>query len=83
MEAPEQILSDEKIIEAWGNASFGESVTKRDVVANALLKFACGYVTGHTIECICKELGLLTKNYNLSTKGKAYLFAHFKNGLNV
>ena len=60
MDNPEIILPDSDIEDAWGNASFGKDVSKRDVVANALLKYASGYCTGHTIECICKELGLLT-----------------------
>jgi hemoglobin-like flavoprotein len=82
MESVEQILTDEQINNAWGNANFGES-KKRDVVANALLKYASGYKTGHTIQCICHELGLIRKHCNLSTKGKQYLYAHFSRGLSV
>jgi hypothetical protein len=82
METVEQILTDEQINNAWGNANFGKS-NRRDVVANALLKYASGYGTGHTIECICRELGLITKQCNLSTKGKHYLFTHFSRGLSV
>ncbi len=67
METVEQILTDVQINNAWGNANFGES-NKRDVVANALLKYASGYGTGHTIECICRELGLITKQYILNQK---------------
>ena len=83
MENPEIILSESHIEAAWGNASFGKDVSKRDVVANALLKYASGYCSGHTIECICRELGLVTKNCNLSAFGKRYLFAHFSRGLSV
>lgn len=83
METPELILPDAHIEAAWGNASFGKEVLKRDVVANALLKYASGYLTGHTIECICRELGLITKNCNLTTFGERYLFAHFSRGLSV
>jgi len=82
MESVQQILSDEEINNAWGNASFGE-LSKRDVVANAVLKYASGYGTGHTVECSCRELGLITKQCNLSTKGKQYLFAHFSRGISV
>ena len=79
---PEQILTDEQINDAWGNASFG-NIAKRDVVANSLLKYASGYGTGHTAQCICRDLGLITKNLNLTTLGKQYLFAHFSGGLSV
>ena len=68
------LVSDEQIENAWGNASFGNS-DKRDVIANALLKYACGYSTGNTIFCICKKLRLVTKNENLTTLGKRYLYS--------
>ena len=82
MEIVNEILTDEQINDAWGNADFGD-VNNRDVVANALLKYAAGYGTGNTIECICRELGLITKQCNLSTYGKLYLYAHFSKGLSV
>jgi hypothetical protein len=83
METVEQILSDEQINNAWGNANFGKDISKRDVVANALLKYASEYGTGYTIEQICRELGLITKQCKLNTKGKQYLYAHFARGLSV
>lgn len=83
MKTVEQILSDEQINNAWGNASFGNDVSKRDVVANALLKYASEYGTGYTIEQICRELGLITKQCKLTTKGKEYLYTHFNHGLSV
>jgi len=83
METVEQILSDEQINVAWGNANFGKEILKRDVVANALLKYASEYGTGYTIEQICHELGLITKQCKLTTKGKQYLYTHFARGLSV
>jgi hypothetical protein len=82
MEKTVDILTDEQINFAWGNANFGDS-DRREVVANALLKYATGYGTGHTIECICRELGLTTQRGNLSTLGKRYLYAHFSGRLSV
>jgi hypothetical protein len=82
MESVEQILSDEQINNAWGNANFGES-NRRDVVANALLKYASGYVTGYTIAQICRELGLITKQCKLTALGKQYLYEAYANGLSV
>ena len=78
MDTIEEIVSDEELDKAWGNANFGDSLTKRDVVASALLKYACGYITGHYAQCICVELGLVTKNLNLTIKGKRYLYLAFK-----
>lgn len=83
MENPKEIITDEQISDAWGNADFGQDVDKRDVVANAILKYASGYATGYTILQICKELGLATKNYELTSFGKLYLYAHFSKGLSV
>lgn len=76
----EEILNDEEIDIVWGNANFGEA-NRRDIIGNALLKYATDYGTGHTIECICLELGLITKQCKLTTKGKLYLLFHFSNGL--
>lgn len=83
METSEQIISDEQIEAAWGNASFGKDTSKREVVANAMLKYACDYCTGHTIECICRELGLITKMGRITTLGKQFLFATLSHGLSV
>lgn len=83
METVEQILPEEQINIAWGNANFGKDVSKRDVVANALLKYASEYGTGYTIEQICRELDLITKQCKLTTKVKQYLYTHFARGLSV
>lgn len=80
MENVNQIITDEQINKAWGNASFGDT-SRRDVIANSLLKYASGYSTGHTANCICRELGLITKGDNLTTLGKRYLFSAYSNGL--
>jgi hypothetical protein len=82
METTFDLILDSQIDIAWGNANFGD-IHKRVVIGNALLKYASGYRTGHTIECICYELKLVTKNNNLTTLGKRYLFAHFSNNLSV
>ncbi len=75
----EEIITDEQLSNAWGNASFGE-ISKREVVRCALLKYACGYSTGHTAMLILQELGLLTRKENLTTSGKQYLFEACSNG---
>lgn len=82
METVEQILSDDQINVAWGNANFGDT-PKREIIANALLKYASEYGTGHTAVCICRELGLITQQCKLTKKGKQYLYTHFSQGLSV
>lgn len=79
----QEIITDEQINAAWGNASFGKDVSKREVIANALLKYASEYGTGYTIEQICRELGLITKQCKLNTRGKQYLYEAYSNGLSV
>jgi hypothetical protein len=79
----QNIISDEAITAAWGNANFGEDVDKREIISNALLKYACGYVTGHTIECICTELKLIGKTRNLTKSGKQYLYAFYEQKFKV
>lgn len=82
----EEIVTDEQLESAWGNADFGQQASKRDVIRFALLKYACGYETGHTAKSILQELGLLipmyaTLNQNgLTKKGRTYLFSAFWEG---
>lgn len=82
METVEQIITDEQINTAWGNANFG-SRTKREILAGALLKCASGYYTGHTAKQIVSELGLVTAKWTLTKLGKRYLFAAYANGVSV
>lgn len=74
----EKMLPESVIDIAWGNANFGDTA-KRDVIKWALLKFACGHKTGHTIKTILWDLGLLTSRLRLTTKGQKYLFECFDN----
>lgn len=76
----ETLITDEQLNKAWGNANFGQTVTKREVIANCLLKYACGYSTGHTVYCICRELKLITEQERLTTLGKQYLWLQYSTG---
>lgn len=83
MEKTEDLVTDQQIEIAWGNANFGGSHSKRDIIANTILKCASGYHTGHTAKCIVEELGLVTKDWKLSQRGKRYLFAAYYGGLSL
>lgn len=76
------LVTDAQVDLAWGNADFG-NISKREVIANTLLKCASGYHTGHTASCIVQELGLVTQNWKLSQRGKRYLFAAYCNEKSV
>tara|TARA_R110002073_G_scaffold314073_1_gene486218 strand:- start:899 stop:1177 length:279 start_codon:yes stop_codon:yes gene_type:complete len=84
-ETTEDLVTDKQIDIAWGHADFGGKHSKREVISNALLKFTCGYETGHTIYAICEELGLLSQEWKpqLTPRGQRFLFAAFSNGLSV
>lgn len=75
---PNDIISNELIEKIYANADFGERLNnnKREVVDNALLKFACGYSNGHTAQCIIEELGLVN-NGKLTKTGRMYLWDSF------
>lgn len=84
MEKVEEIVSDEQLNEIWGNANFGGSLTKREVVKGALLKCASGYYTGFTAKQIVSQLGLVNQvKWTLTPKGKKYLFAAFSGGVSI
>jgi hypothetical protein len=82
MEELIKIVSDEELNMSYANSNFG-SYTPRDVVKGALLKCASGYHTGHTAKCIVSELGLVTKKWTLTKKGKQYLYYAFYNGTSI
>lgn len=75
---PKEIISDEEIERVHANANFG-SMDKRTVVNQGVLKCASGYYQGSTSNAIIKEHGLVTAEYELTQKGKAYLWAAFSN----
>lgn len=59
----EQLPTAEEIVKAWANANFGpegeSDAGRRRLIKEALGDIVCGYRVAHTIESICKELGLL------------------------
>jgi hypothetical protein len=77
----QDIISDEEIERIHGHANFGD-MQKREVVRMGVLKCASGHYQGSTSRRICEEHGLITKKYELTTKGKAYLWAAFSGGSN-
>lgn len=76
MTTEREIISDEEIETVHGNANFG-SMPKRDVVKFGVLKCASGYYQGHTSKLICMEHGLISTEYEVTAKGKRYLWAAF------
>ena len=79
LEAMREIIPDEEIERVHANANFG-GMAKRDVVNLGVLKCASGYYQGHTSNQIIKEHGLVTATYEITPKGKAYLWAAFGDG---
>jgi hypothetical protein len=83
MDTIEQIITDEQLNNAWGSATFG-NVDKRELIANTLLKCACGFKTGHTATCIVNELGLTKspkpRQWVLTPKGMHYLWLSYWGG---
>ncbi|WP_243546341.1 hypothetical protein [Pseudodesulfovibrio tunisiensis] len=75
METPESIISDEEIERVHAYADFGDHITKREVVDMAVLKVASGYYQGHTSRTIAEKHGLVTAEYDLTPKGRSYLWA--------
>ena len=74
-----EIISDEEIERVHANANFG-GMEKRDVVNLGVLKCASGYYQGATSMAIVKEHGLVTYTYELTSKGRTYLWEAFGDG---
>ena len=77
MNDPKEIIPDEEIERVHANANFG-SMSKRQVVDQGVLECASGYYQGSTSTQIIKEHGLITDAYELTSKGRAYLWAAFR-----
>jgi hypothetical protein len=76
------MITDEEISKAFAGTNFGAR-HPRDVIAESLLKYACGYHTGRTARMICLELGLVNERASthvpiLSKKGREYLWESYK-----
>ena len=78
MRDPKQIISDAEIEQVHANADFGH-MDKRTVVDQGVLKCAAGFYQGHTSNRIIKMHGLITEDYELTKKGRDYLWAAFSN----
>lgn len=72
----QKIIDDKTLDEVFGDSDFGKLYTNRQILNNAVLKYASGYETGKTVECICIALGLYTKK-GLTKKGMEYLYAAY------
>lgn len=82
MTTPEEIISDEQIDHAWGNADFGPAWNnnKRGLINETVLDCASGYSTGSTAKYIVRTLGLVTPaQWRLTRLGRRYLNAAFRN----
>ncbi len=71
------LVSDEDLERVHGNANFGPSISKRDVLKFGVLKVASGYYQGSTSRSILLEHELITNDYQLTAKGKRYLWCAF------
>lgn len=80
--SPDEIITEQEIIDVHGGADFGV-MSKRDVVNQNLLKVACGYVPGRTAISILKVHGLIKEHrlinglFALTDKGGKYLWSVF------
>lgn len=83
IEKQREIISDDEIEFVHGNADFGPSLTKREVVNQGVLKCASGYYQGSTSTRIITAHGLVDSKYQLTAKGRAYLWVAFESEISV
>lgn len=77
-----EIITDDEIEQVHGYANFG-TMDKRTVVNQGVLKCASGFYQGSTSLAIITAHGLVSKQYTLTAKGKAYLWAAFSTPCSV
>lgn len=78
----QEIIPDDAVEAQFKGTNFG-SQTPRQVIASSLLKCACKYYSGRTATEICYRLGLTTKKWTLTERGRAYLFCALEKSLNT
>jgi len=66
-----------EINDVWDNSNFGH-MSQIEVVRSGLLKCVTGYAQGHTSQCILEELKMISKKYQLTKKGKYWLYELYK-----
>lgn len=78
MRTTRDLVSDEEVTRVHANANFGD-LAPRAVVDEGVLKTLLGYSSGHTMECIVAEHGLVQQSSRrggrqrvLTAKGKRY-----------
>jgi hypothetical protein len=74
-----EIVSDEELDKAWGNANFGNP-DKRTLLKYGLLKCMANYHQGRTMTEILKDLKLANEEGEVTPKGNRYLWYAFGNG---
>lgn len=76
----------EDIDAAFSGCNFGPAGDtpegRKNLVAHCVLKRACGFRDGSTIEAIGKELGLLTKRGTPRLRAKMWAYCHLHRGGN-
>ena len=82
MRTVEDLVTDEQLEYAWGNADFGHN-DKRGLIANTLLKSASGFSTGSTARHITVSLGLTDSRFELTRLGRSYLWAAYSKGVSL
>lgn len=82
----EELISDEDLEAEFIFTDFGD-ISYRDIVKYSLLKYACGYSTGHTALCCCENLGLVkmtsARKFVITKFGKEYLYIAFYNNVSL
>jgi len=71
-----KIMTDSEIEKAFEHTRFGGGV-HRDRLAQGVLSIQAGYICGHTLTCIMKQLKLISTKGNVLKKGRKFIFGEF------
>tara|TARA_R110000765_G_C18541128_1_gene560965 strand:+ start:241 stop:489 length:249 start_codon:yes stop_codon:yes gene_type:complete len=69
----QDLITDKEITVAFAYANFGKGKTQRELINEGLTQQKAGYHTGHTMQCILQELGLISEPLKLTVMGNKYL----------
>ncbi len=67
-------VTEAEILAAFGASNFGDRSTPPAILAHGILQISAGFRTGGTLMAIMVHLGLVTRTYRTTKRGRLYAF---------
>ena len=72
------IISENEVEEMFSHSNFGKGANHKRILEQGVLKTLASYHSGSTLNAIMINANLITKDFELTNKGKMFLYETFK-----